>query len=366
MKVALRLSSAAFLMAMAAVTCPAQTVISAHSGTLHYFEGDVSIDGTPVKGQVSKFAEIKEQGILRTGQGRAEVLLTPGVFLRVSENSSIQLLDNRLAATRVDILSGTVSVESDDPMTGVKDSPVTLSFKDFNVHMLHHGLIEINTDPGQMKVFKGSAEVTTADNRATVKEGRMLSFNPALTSEKFDARGTGDDLYIWALQRSSTLSAVNMSSARSVSSGSALTSGAGSGGWYFNPAFDMFTFMPSSGMLWSPFGFGFFSPLTIGSYYAPSGYWYGGGGARGIGSIGQPVASVGTATHFTPPLAQVTGAGNQTFLGSPVRGGFAGVANPSAGFSGGAASGGGTATGFSAPAASGGISAGRSMSGPHR
>src|SRR6476660_5737121 len=37
------ISSAALLLAISAV-CSAQSVTSAHSGTLHYFDGDVSID----------------------------------------------------------------------------------------------------------------------------------------------------------------------------------------------------------------------------------------------------------------------------------------------------------------------------------
>ncbi len=48
--------------------------------------------------------------MLRTGQGRAEVLLTPGVFLRVGENSAIRMLDNRLLSTRVEIVSGNAIV----------------------------------------------------------------------------------------------------------------------------------------------------------------------------------------------------------------------------------------------------------------
>src|SRR5262249_36589075 len=137
----------------------AQSITSAHSGTLHYFDGDVSIDGATVQFKVGKFPEIKEQSVLRTGKGRAEVLLTPGVFLRAGENTAIRMLDNRLANTRVEILEGNVIVESDDPQMSVKDSPVSLLFKDYEIRMVKHGLIEISSDPAQMKVFKGEAQV---------------------------------------------------------------------------------------------------------------------------------------------------------------------------------------------------------------
>src|SRR5580700_10148411 len=101
------------LMTAVAVCC-AQAITSAHSGTLHYFEGTVSVDGSLIQPKVGRFSGLKEQSVLRTGQGRAEVLLTPGVFLRVGENSAIEMLDNRLVSTRVEVLSGTVIVESDD------------------------------------------------------------------------------------------------------------------------------------------------------------------------------------------------------------------------------------------------------------
>src|SRR6202042_3824676 len=100
--------SALVLMAATAALCSAQSVISAHSGTLHYFEGNVSVNSTPVQLQAGRFSEIKEQRVRRPAQGRAEVLLTPGVLLRIGENSAIKMIDNSLVSTRVEILSGAV------------------------------------------------------------------------------------------------------------------------------------------------------------------------------------------------------------------------------------------------------------------
>src|SRR5579863_2902055 len=205
-----RISSAMVLVAMTAAVCSAQSVTSAHSGTLHYFEGDVSIDGAAVQSKVGRFSEIKEQSVLRTGQGRAEVLLTPGVFLRIGENSAIKMLDNRLISTRVEIISGNAIMEADDPQMTIKDSPVSLIYKDYEIRMVKHGLVEIGSDPAQMKVYKGEAVVTvtngtTANDRATVKEGRLLSFSAALLTESFNEK-VGDDLYLWARDRSQDIS----------------------------------------------------------------------------------------------------------------------------------------------------------------
>jgi len=273
------------MIAVLAVLCSAQSVTPARSGLLHYFEGNVSVDGAQVESREGRFPEIKEQRILCTAQGRAEVLLTPGVFLRVGENSAIRMLDQRLASTRVELLSGTISVESDDPEMSIKDPPVTLLYKDYAIQLVKHGLIEISSEPSQMKIYKGEAavDITAAvggNERVAVKEGRILSFSKPLNIQKFDTR-IGDDLLLWARDRSQSLSAANMSSARSLSTnrpedgnglGSQFTSSSQgwAGGWYFNPYFNMYTFIPVGGTFVNLWGYGFFSPETISSYYIPS------------------------------------------------------------------------------------------------
>jgi hypothetical protein len=299
------------LAALAASVCSAQVVTSAHSGTVHYFEGDVSIDGTPVQKQNARFTEMKEQETLRTAQGRAEVLLTPGVFLRVGENSSIRLLDNRLVSTRVEVVSGNVMIESDDPQMSIKDSPVTLIYRDYQIRMIRHGLVEIGSDPSEVKVFKGEAEVSTADNRAIVKEGQKVPFAAGLVSEKFDMKAA-DDLYLWARDRSQSLSAANMTSARTLNANCMVDCG-GSGGWYYNPNLNMITYVPGYGMMMSPFGFGFFSPGVIYNYYMPGLY------SNTGNAFSRPVSS-GT---LSSPARIGSLNGGAPVLGSPVRGGSA-------------------------------------------
>jgi hypothetical protein len=330
-----RISSAAFLIAVTAALCSAQIVTSAHSGTLHYFEGDVSVDSTPVHSKAGRFSEVKEQSVLRTAQGRAEVLLTPGFFLRVGENSAIKMLDNRLVSTRVEILSGIVIVESDDPRMSIKDSRVALIYRDYEIRLVKHGLAEISSDPAQMKVYQGEALVSAANDHATVREGRLLPISAALLTEKFNDK-VGDDLYLWAHDRSQSLSAVNMSSARSLNSnGSAYEDGYGSGyasgpgnwtgGWYLNPYFNMYTFVPAEGTSWNPWGYGFFSPGTIYSYYTPTAYWYGGGRTLGTGLIGQSLAGIANTSRTAAPLSTLQSGHSSSLLalGSPFRGGTA-------------------------------------------
>ena len=54
----------------------AQPVISAKSGVVAYIQGTVTVGGVVVMPSETKFPEVKENEILRTEEGRAEVLLT--------------------------------------------------------------------------------------------------------------------------------------------------------------------------------------------------------------------------------------------------------------------------------------------------
>ena len=37
----------------------------------------------------------------------------------------------------------------------------------------------------------------------------------------------------------------------------------GGSGWYYNPLFGAFTYIPASGLMWNPWGYGFYSPGRI-------------------------------------------------------------------------------------------------------
>ena len=77
----------ALLIALAGVglasIADAQQVISAQSGTVHYIEGMVYAGGQLVDRKFGQFPALKAGEELETKDGRAEVLLTPGAFLRV-------------------------------------------------------------------------------------------------------------------------------------------------------------------------------------------------------------------------------------------------------------------------------------------
>src|SRR6202035_4433504 len=108
----------------------AQSVISAHSGVIQYTEGQVKLDGKTVQPKFAEFPDVKVGQTLAAEDGRAEVLLTPGVFLRVAENSAFRMVSNKLADTKVEIVSGTVVVEVSELL---QNNAITLQVHDSQI-----------------------------------------------------------------------------------------------------------------------------------------------------------------------------------------------------------------------------------------
>src|SRR5579863_10434411 len=117
------IAAIALVLALIAIPLSAQPVISAKSGMIAKVQGSVFLDDKAVEDSATHFPDVKEKQVVRTEDGLAEILLTPGVFLRMGEHSSIRMVSNRLIDTRVELLTGTAVVESDDV---VKDTNTTI------------------------------------------------------------------------------------------------------------------------------------------------------------------------------------------------------------------------------------------------
>src|ERR1700677_578841 len=100
------------LAASALFAIPAAAASSAIPGTLNYVEGQVAVAGQTVTSHSVGTVQVEPNQVLETGQGRAEILLTPGVFLRVGDNSAVRLVSPGLADTRVEVLRGQAIVEA--------------------------------------------------------------------------------------------------------------------------------------------------------------------------------------------------------------------------------------------------------------
>jgi hypothetical protein len=316
----------------------AQYVISSHSGVVQYVEGRAFLADKPVEPKFGQFPDIKENQEFRTEDGRAEILLTPGVFLRLGENSAIRMLSTRLVDTRVEVLSGSAIVESNEIP---KDNAIELVYKKDSIRLQKQGLYRVDTEPARFQVFEGEAAVTDPSGQLTVHGGKQTNLGGVLMAENFDRKAEDQDaLYRWSDRRASYVAQANVAAASSVAGGASgsgyggygygggyglgfggLGSGFGYpgsaypgylGGWAFNPMFGMYTYMPYSGFGYSPFGYTYYSPTTV--VYAPSsggsGYSYGGGARNGLAGSTR-MASIathrGASSGFTASAARSGG-----------------------------------------------------------
>ena len=223
----MRASVAGLAIAVFAVgSAHAQYMISAHSGVIQYVEGTAYLNDNQVQPRAGEFPNIKENQVFRTSEGMAEVLLTPGVFLRMGENTSIQMVSSKLTDTRVEVLSGSAMVECDD---FPKDNAVTLLVKGNEILLVKHGLYRVDADQGLFKVYDGEAIAKNESGQVTLHKGKQTLLTGALMAENFDPKAD-DELYRWSDRRSGYLAKANVSSANSIVSGGSGYGGLGYGG----------------------------------------------------------------------------------------------------------------------------------------
>jgi hypothetical protein len=260
--------SLAFILTAAAVApSSAQSVISAHSGVIQYVEGDVSLDGAPVVMKYTEFPDVKNGQTLSTESGRAEVLLTPGVFLRLAEDSSFKMVSNRLSDTRVEILTGSAMIEIGELL---KDNAITVLQAGAEIELPKKGLYRADADRGSLRVYEGEAQIHSGGQNLTAKKGREVSLD-TVVARNFDTKDT-DSFYRWSARRDAYVSQANNAASNSYLGGygSGLgTYGFTTRGWAWNPYFGMFTFFPMGAQYMSPFGYAFYNPVIIVRNYGP-------------------------------------------------------------------------------------------------
>ena len=336
--------------ALGYVPASAQHVISAKSGLIHYTEGSVLVGEQPVGQNSSSFQYIANGQTLHAGEGRAEVLLAPGQFLRLNENSSIKMISNKLEDTKLEILSGSAIFEVVELQKGTSLSMV---IGNYTLEVRKAGLYRIDTDPAQVRVFKGEAVVVGSGQSTTAKEGKQILLGAVLGTEKFDSVAGSDEFARWAERRAGFIATANVSAAREAFTGSNFS---GNNSWYFNPWYGMYTYLPMNRQyMMSPFGFYYFSPdfafsnslwPYFGYGYYGNGYYgsgYGYGYSSGGGSSSGSTLSSGSALAKQPfPGAANRGLGNgPRGIARPVFSGPANAFSPSLGAAGRSLSGGG-------------------------
>jgi len=305
-------------------------------GTLNYVEGNVSIDHEGVTPKSVGSTTLEPGQSIATDNGKAEILLTPGVYLRLGSDSSAQLVSPSITNTEVALNHGEAIVEVDELH---KQNDLRIVNGNATTTLQKTGLYEFDNNPAMVRVYKGQAEVQAGEHQVKVKGGHELALAPEnakLKATGFDKNNyESADLYRWSSLRSQYLAEANVDAAR-VYAGYGWTSP----GWFWDPYFASYTFIPGAGVLYSPFGWGFYSPAFLYSYGYPGFYgrsgFYGRPGFYGAPHVYAPRAGVGPRPIARGAIGSTPHAGGFGVMG----GGFHGGGFHGGGFHGGGFAGG--------------------------
>jgi len=306
---------------------------------LNYIEGQATLNGQQLSSQSVGHTLVERNQSISTQQGKAEVLLTPGVFLRLGPDSTVTMVSPDLTRTEVQLVQGRANVEVDELH---KENLLLVDLPNGQAHLTKKGLYAFDAANSTVRVFDGEAQVFPgADLDTNIKPIKVKgSHQIALNGEpgkpaRFNKDSAKDDLYQWSSLRSQYLGEANYKLAQAYAGSTNFYPG-----WYWAGGPFGYTWLPGNGLFWSPFGYGFYSPYYIGGggfiyggygrgFYSPWNRSYGYYGGQHYGR-GFPRGSIGVR----PPIGYHGGIGG--FHGGA--GGFhggAGGARGGGGFHGG-------------------------------
>ena len=266
-------------------------VISAKAGGINAITGQASVTsrGEGDWQQLMITDDLEAGDRVRTAyDGRVEILLNPGSYLRVGGNSEVELSNNALDNLEVRLLRGTAIVEATG-MDGL-DLNINISTPHTKLAIVRQGLYRLNVVPGdatELIVRKG--RVILSDSPHTkVKGGNKVVFSATavsvakLTKEE---KKLAEEVDVWSKQRAETLAKANrritdrmFTSAFAAWRDNDPFTRNRTGLWFYNAGAGCYTFLPFFYGFTSPYGNSYST-----SIYSP--YWY---PSRGYGN--QPTA----------------------------------------------------------------------------
>lgn len=245
------------------LTLPPNTAHPPRPGSINYVEGQAFLGATPLDASCVGTLEMAANDSVTTQAGKAEILLTPGVFLRIADKSAVKMISPDLANTEVQIDQGRAFVEGVDIR---KENDIKVDLGGAKITLVKSGLYDFDAARNEIRVFHGVAVVTVAGKVVRVESDQKLALGgERLRPQHFDERPFEDEFYRWNGLRSGYLSEASVSAARSyIGTGPGWYAPGWAGlGWYWNPWFEVYTFLPVDGVYYGPFGWGFYSPIEV-------------------------------------------------------------------------------------------------------
>lgn len=319
--VGLLLAVAAFAQDDDAVVAAAgdKYVISAKAGGVNYIEGRVAVarkngkSGYLLKGDTLEIGDRVSTG---TG-GKAEILLNPGSYLRLGENSSFEFQMTSLDDLQVKLHSGSAMFE----VFAANEFRVTINTSKTEFQLVESGIYRVDVlgDGGAtLAVWKGKALIGNSET-AVVRGGREATVSGSrFAVVKFD-RDDKDELETWSKVRARELAKISANLKRNNLRNSLINSFYGDrwslydsfGLWVYDPFWRSYCFLPFGYGWYSPYGYGFghsiwWYKLPRVIYQAPPG-----NGGDPVTPTVKPGRSASIRDNETPPFIKMQGSGSK-------------------------------------------------------
>lgn len=299
----------AVLLGTALCATPQTYTISAKPGAINYIEGTALLNGRSIFTTTHSTPFLKTGDTLSTLGGKTEVLLTPGVFLRLGDNTSIKAKSIDLTDVELEMQRGEAMLEVDQLLP---DNQIGIVNQGASIQILKPGLYRFTAgQDATAATITGKAAVSLGEKRVNVGNGREVQLEAGLPQSKFDKKKP-DELYAWSNVRSEYESAASLQSARSMpvdsSSSTSLNAYGVAGGypisgWAWNGLFNSWAWLPGGDLaFFNPFGYGFFAPGVV--QYAPIYYVNRNWGGAWNGAVGS--APVAVNPNDPPAIGKVT------------------------------------------------------------
>lgn len=174
----------------------AQNSAPVRPGSINRVEGAASIGNKPLSAN-SPGVVLDRNQTLHTGSGKAELLLSQGVRLKVDHDSSLRMISPDLTNTKVDLESGRAIVEA----TGLrKRNNIHVDEDGTDAEIAKNGVYEFDADHGQIRVFKGKLDIYANDQTISLGRDHQITLNNLspkgrLETRQFNPRNFEDAFY---------------------------------------------------------------------------------------------------------------------------------------------------------------------------
>jgi len=215
-----------------------QYLVSAKAGFVNYVDGQANVQ---IHQQVSEGMPIET-----AARSHVEVLLNPGSFLRLGEQSRVVFDSIDLTNIALRVLDGAAMIEVAEVD---KHMPIRVLTGNLQTVIVSSGLYRFSGDTAVVV----DGKLRTVDSSKTVKKGQQITSTSDGYVESRTALAFADGLDRWSAQRSSDVARANVLAYRSYSAGSVYAFGGYSpyflsgSSWFYSPLLSGFTFVPIAG-----------------------------------------------------------------------------------------------------------------------